>query len=112
MLYNEKLLNRVREKLSPVSDVEERQKMGGISFIVNGKMCVRVYKDDLMLRCEPEMTDQLLLKRGVSRFKMKGKPAMKGWLWIGPEATTGKKEFDYWMQIALDNNKKLRSAKK
>ena len=33
--------------------------------MVNDKMCVGVNKDDLMLRCEPDLTDKLLLKKGV-----------------------------------------------
>ena len=52
--------------------------------MVNDKMCVGVDKDDLMLRCEPEMTDKLLLKKGVRLFDLSGKP-MKGWLLIAPE---------------------------
>ena len=37
---------------------------GGIAFMVNDKMCVGVDKDNLMVRCEPEMTDELLTKKG------------------------------------------------
>ena len=75
-------------------------------------MCVRVDKDDLMLRCEPEMTQELLSMKGAKRFEMKGKPMMKGWLLINSEGTNNKKDFDYWMGIALDYNKKGSPAKK
>jgi hypothetical protein len=112
MAYNEKLYNRIREALASVDNVIEQQKFGGISFMINDKMCVRVDKEDIMLRCEPEQTEELLLKRGARRFEMKGKPMMKGWLLIGPEGTNSKKDFDYWMLIALDYNKKIKPSKK
>jgi hypothetical protein len=66
--------------LEHLPDVKEQQKMGGISFMVNGKMRIRAHTDnEMMLRCEPEITDELLLKKGVRRFEMKGKNNMKVW---------------------------------
>jgi hypothetical protein len=112
MAYNEKLYNRIREALAGIEHVKEQPKFGGISFMVNDKMCVRVDKEDIMLRCEPERTEELLSKKGARRFEMKGKPMMKGWLLIGPEGTATKKDFDYWMNIALDYNKKIKSSGK
>ena len=108
MAHDEKLANRIREALGNISAVEEQQKMGGISFMVHDKMCVRVFNDEIMLRCEPGRTDELLTKKGARRFEMKGKPMMKGWLMISAEGIKTKKDFDYWMKIALDYNKKIR----
>jgi hypothetical protein len=112
MAYNEKLYIRIKEALANIDNVTEQQKFGGISFMINDKMCVRVDKEDIMLRCEPERTEELLLRKGARRFEMKGKPMMKGWLLIGIEGTGSKKDFDYWMSIALDYNKKIKSSKK
>ena len=110
MAYDEKLADRIREALSKIKAVDEQAKMGGISFMVNDKVCVRVFNDEIMLRCEPEQTDELLTKKGARRFEMKGKPMMKGWLMIRPEGIKTKKDFDYWMNIALDYNQKIKSA--
>jgi hypothetical protein len=57
MPYNDNLIERIRQAFSKIDNVVEQQKFGGISFMVNDRMCVRVNKDDLMLCCEPEMTD-------------------------------------------------------
>ncbi len=102
MAYNEALANRIRKALSSVSGVKERENMGGISFMLNGKMLVRAHSDgNMMLRCKPEMTEELVQKNGVSRFEMKGKPMMKGWLLIHPEGTRNQRDFDYWIGVAL-----------
>lgn len=110
MAYNEKLAEKVRNSLSGIEHVTEKKMFGGIAFMVNDKMCVGVDKDDLMLRCEPDMTDKLLLKKGVRMFDLSGKP-MKGWLLIGPEGMSGKKDFESWIGIALEANKKIALSK-
>lgn len=111
MAYNEKLADKVRIALSGIRNVQEKKMFGGIAFMVNNKMCVGVDKDDLMLRCEPEQTDELLTKKGVRIFNLTGKP-MKGWLLIGPEASSGKKNLDYWINLAIESNKKVKASKK
>ena len=78
MAYNENLADKIRLALAHV----------------NGKMCFGVDKKDIMLRCTPEVSDDLLPKKGVKVFDLTGKP-MKGWLLIGPEATKTKKVFDF-----------------
>ena len=112
MPYNEGLIERIREALSEIDNVVEQKKFGGISFMVNDKMCVRANKDDLMLRCEPEMTDELLTMKGARRFEMKGKTQMKGWLLVNARGTSNQKDFDFWMKIAVDYNKKAGTADK
>ena len=83
---------------------------GGIAFMINDKMCVGVDKDDLILRCEAELHNELLSKKGVRPFDLTGKP-MKGWLLVGPEGTTAKKDFDRWIQTAIASNKKIAAKK-
>jgi TfoX/Sxy family transcriptional regulator of competence genes len=111
MAFNEKLADRIRESLSEVRGVKEKKMFGGIAFMVKDKMCVGVDKDDLMLRCDPAETDALLTKKGARIFDLSGKP-MKGWLLIGSEGTSGKKDFDYWINMALDSNKKVSGSKR
>lgn len=111
MPYNEKLASRIREALAGTKNLEEKKMFGGIAFMVNDKMCVGVDKDDLMLRCSPERTDELLSKKGVRMFDLTGKP-MKGWLLINSEGTSSKKDFDWWIKTALEENRKVIAATK
>ena|SRR5687767_7753940 len=111
MAYNEKTAERVRMALAGAPKLVEKKMFGGIAFMVNGKMCVGVDKDDLMIRCEPDMNDELLARNGVRQFDLTGKP-MKGWLLVSPDATKGE-SFEWWIQFALQTNKKVaKSGKK
>jgi len=110
MAYNENLADRIRLALAHVKKVEVKKMFGGIAFMVNGKMCLGVDKEDIMLRCTPEANDALLVRKGVRPFDLTGKP-MKGWLLIGPEATKTKKDFDFWVSVAIESNKVIAPTK-
>jgi TfoX/Sxy family transcriptional regulator of competence genes len=111
MAYNEKLAEKIRTSLAGIRNVKEKKMFGGIAFMVNEKMCVGVDKDDLILRCVPEQTEELLTKKGARIFNLTGKP-MTGWLLIGPEGTSGKNNLDYWINLSLESNKKVKASKK
>ncbi len=111
MPFNEKIADKIREALIDVKNLTEKKMFGGITFMVNDKMCVGVDKSAIMLRCDPEMTEELLSKKGARQFDLSGKP-MKGWLLINEEGTKNKKDFDYWINLALDYNKKVKSSKR
>lgn len=111
MAYNEKLTDRVREALTNQKAVEEKKMMGGLTFMVNGKMCVGILKDELMVRIDPEVYEMALQKKGCREMNFTGKP-MKGFVFISPEGTSSKKDLDYWIDLALDFNKKAKASKK
>ena len=110
MAYDEKLAQRVRESL-PRRDVEEKKMMGGLTFMVNGKMCIGVLKDDLMARIDPEIYDKVLTKKGSRPMDFTGK-RMRGFVFIDPKGTSNKKTLSYWIGLALDFNKRAKTLKK
>ncbi len=63
MAYNESLAARVRQLLKP-KRVQEKKMMGGLTFMVNGKMCVGILKDDLMARIDPNVYEAALERPG------------------------------------------------
>ena len=69
MAYDDKLADRIRKALTDFPDIKEKEKMGRLSFTLNGKMCVRVNNNDMMIRCQPEMTEELLYKKGQGVMK-------------------------------------------
>ncbi len=111
MAYNEKTADRIRKALAGTKKLVEKKMFGGIAFMINDKMCVGVDKNDLMIRCTPEMNDELLSKKGVRPFDLTGKP-MKGWLLVSPEGMKSKQEFEWWIQLALESNRKVTGSKK
>ena len=91
MTYNEKLAERIREILVSQNKVEEKKMMGGLTFMVNGKMCVGILKNDLMVRIAPEVYETTLQKDGCREMNFTGRP-MKGFVFVSPERTANKKD--------------------
>ena len=50
MAYNQKLAERIRERLAETKKVKEKEMMGGLTFMVNDKMCIGIIKDEMMLQ--------------------------------------------------------------
>ncbi|MFI5264099.1 MAG: TfoX/Sxy family protein, partial [Candidatus Kapaibacterium sp.] len=63
MPYDEKLAARIREALADLPDVEEKIMFRGVTFMVNGKMCVSVSRDELMCRIDPQVQNEALNKK-------------------------------------------------
>lgn len=110
MAYNEKLAERIREELSDIRKVEEKKMMGGLTFMVNRKMCVGILNDDLMARIDPDVYEDALDKKGCREMDFTGRP-MKGFVFVGLEGTTGKEDLSLWIGLALAYNKKAKSSK-
>jgi len=111
MAYYEKLAERIREQMSGRKKIEEKRMMGGLTFMVNSKMCVGVLDDDLMVRLAPEVYEEALERPGCRAMDFTGKP-MKGFVFVDPEGTKGTKQLNYWISLALDFNKKTKASKK
>ena len=111
MAYDERLANRIREALSGTRKVEEKIMFKGITFMVNGKMCVSVSNEEMLCRIDPEHMEGLLEENGV-RPMVHGGKVMKGFVYVDPEILKTKKQFDFWIGLALEFNKKAKAAPK
>lgn len=111
MAFNEKLNDRIREALESVPTVEEKHMFGGVCYMVDGKMCIGVIKDEMMCRIGPDVYEEALEKNGCHEMKFTGKP-MAGYVLVSDDGMRSKKEFDYWIKLCLEFNKKAKSAKK
>lgn len=111
MAYNEKLANRIREALVELPSVEEKRMFGGVCFMVNGKMCIGVMKEEMMCRIDPELKEALLEKDGCRSMAFSGKH-MKSYVLVGDEGMKTKKTFDQWVNLCLDFNSKAKASKK
>ncbi|HEY0741929.1 MAG TPA: TfoX/Sxy family protein [Chryseosolibacter sp.] len=111
MPYNERLAERIRERLFDVPKVRETQMMGGLAFMVNNKMCVGIFKDQLLCRIDPAQRDELLERKGCGVMDFTGK-AMKGFVLVDGSGTKSVKDFEFWMTLCLEYNKIAKRAKK
>lgn len=110
MAYSEDLAARVRTLLPRVR-VTERKMMGGLTFMVNGKMCVGIVKDDLMVRLDPSVYEVALRRKGCRPMDFTGKP-MKGFVFVGPAGTSTSKALAYWIALGLAFNRKAKATRK
>lgn len=111
MAYDEHLADRVRSALKRMKmRFEEKRMMGGLCFMVAGKMCVGVEKERLMARIDPAIYDAALGKKGCVAMDFTGRP-MRGFVFVNPPGLTTSDDLDYWLKLALQFNPKAKSSK-
>ncbi len=54
--------------------VEEKKMMGGLTFMVNDKMCVGIIKDELMCRIDPEFHETAVEMTGCKTMNFTKRP--------------------------------------
>ena len=111
MAYNKILTDKVRMALGPLPNIEEKRMFSGITFMVDGKMCISVGNDRIMCRIDPEIHEQAILRKACRAVIMKGRE-YKGYVYIQEEGLTTKEDIDYWVGLALDFNKKAKASVK
>jgi TfoX/Sxy family transcriptional regulator of competence genes len=111
MAYNEALAKRIRVRLENLKDVEEKDMMGGLTFMVNDKMCIGIIKNEMMCRIDPEIHETAVEKTGCRTMDFTKRP-MRGYVMVEEIAMKSDKDFDYWIELALEFNKKAKSSKR
>ena len=101
MAYNEVLANRIRNAFGKKRGVTEKKMFGGLSFLLNGKMCCGVLKDILVVRVNPKDSDKLLKKQHVRPMNFTGRP-MKGFLYISSGGYETDKQLGNWVERSID----------
>jgi TfoX/Sxy family transcriptional regulator of competence genes len=111
MAYNLNLAEKIRNRLIDISPIEEKEMMGGLAFMYNGKMCVGIIKDEMMCRIDPQLFDWALEQNACREMDFTGRP-MKGWVMIEEAGINHPHEFNQWIQMALEFNKKAKKTLK
>ena len=111
-MYDETMADRVREIIAAThKNIEEKKMFGGLCFMVNGKMCVGVEQERMMLRIGPDVFEEALEKDGCVPMDFTGK-VMKGYVFVSNDVLGTNKQLQYWMKLALDYNKIAKASKK
>lgn len=107
MAYDEYLAERIRRSLQGSGTLfEEKKMMGGLTFMINEKMCVGIVKNDLMARVGPGRYEEALAKPGCREMDFTGKP-MKGYVFVGAEGMDKDQDLDQWIAMSLEFNREL-----
>jgi len=111
MAYNEFLADRIRQALhQKKAAFLDKPMMGGITFMVDNKMCVGIFKEELLVRIDPALEAESLEKEGCKSLDFT-RNSMKGFLMIEPEAIDMDEDLEYWIQLALDFNPRAKASK-
>lgn len=112
MAYDEDFADRIRRNLQHHGVAfTEKNMMGGLTFMVDDKMCVGIYKNNLMVRTDPAISEQLAARPGASVMEMAGK-TMNGFLSVSADAVANDKVLDEWIGYCLAYNPFAKSSKK
>src|SRR5262249_45633480 len=101
MAFNEPLAERIRDVLVWRENIEEKKMFGGIGFLLNGNLLVGVRKDSLLVRLDPEQSDEALEEAHVSEFRLTGRGTMKGGVVVGLEGVKDDNQLSGWIQRAV-----------
>ena len=111
MPFDEGLAERLEAVLGSRPDCRETRMFGGFGYLLQGNMCVGIYKDFLIVRVGPEIAQKLLQTPHVSPMDITGKP-MKGWAKVAPEGTAEDEDLAKLCGYAVDFVATLPAKKK
>jgi TfoX/Sxy family transcriptional regulator of competence genes len=110
--FDEQLAERIRRGFHKAQvRFEEKRMMGGLCFMVDGKMCVGVEKNRLMARIDPAIYDTALCRKGCVPMDFTGR-SMRGFVFVNPIGLATDGELDDWLKLALEFNPKAKRSKK
>jgi hypothetical protein len=96
------LIDAVRSALALRSDVEERTMFGCYCFFVDGKMCIGIKGEDLLVRLPPDQHATLQEMQNTRELSPGG--GMKGYFWVEPNGYATRAQWNYWVDEALAYN--------
>ena len=97
-----RLIDAVRAALAHRSDVDERPLFGTHAFFVDGKMCIAVKGDELLVRLPPARHGAVQEMQNTRELSPGG--GMKGYFWVEPNGYATRAQWNYWVQEALAYN--------
>ena len=100
MPFDPGLAERLSEILRAQPDMQEKKMFGGIGWMLNGNMCVGVYKDFLILRLGEDQADNLFKEQHVKPMDITGKP-MKGWAMVSPDGYADDKSMKRYVGASI-----------
>ena len=101
MAYDAELAERVGALLLFEPDIIEKKMFGGLSFLIGGHLAVGVSgSGGLLMRAEPDETEELLTQPYVEPFVMRGR-AMNGWVRVHEDGVADDEELKRWVEAGV-----------
>ncbi|NMM76489.1 transcriptional regulator [Rhodococcus sp. SRB_17] len=102
------LIDAVRSALARRDDVDERTLFGSYCFFVDGKLCIGVKGDELLVRLPPERHAEFQEMQNTRELSPSG--GMQGYFWIEPNGYATRAQWAFWLAEALDYNPRAKAT--
>ena len=93
------LVERIRPILSRRKGFSEKKMFGGVCFMINGNMCVGMWKGSLIVRLDKKLHDETLAKPHTKPANITGR-VMKGWALVEPAGIESDNDLKTWVRRA------------
>jgi len=101
MAYSESLARRIRQVFGHRRGITEKKMFGGVCFLLNGNMCVGIWKSSLIVRLGSEGATAALEEPNVAEFDITGRP-MKGLVMVESDGLETDEQLGRWVQRAVE----------
>lgn len=102
------LIEAVRTALAQRGDVDERTLFGCYCFFVDGKLCIGVKGEELLVRLPPERHGEFQEMQNTRELSPGG--GMQGYFWIEPNGYATRTQWAFWLQEALAYNPRAKAT--
>jgi TfoX/Sxy family transcriptional regulator of competence genes len=111
MVYDKNLANRIRKVIQTYRDVTEKEMFGGISFLINRKMCCGVIKENLLLRLGPRDYEILVKKPNFRPMDFTGRP-LRGFIFVNQKGCETSAQLAKLVKLSADYVMSIKEMKK
>ena len=102
------LIDAVRTALGQRSDVEERPLFGTHAFFVDGKLCIAVKGEELLVRLPPERHGEIQELQNTRELSPDG--GMQGYFWVEPNGYATRAQWRFWLAEVLTYNPRAKAS--
>ncbi len=104
------LIDAVRAWLAQRADVDvdERSLFGSYCFFVDGKLCIGVKGDELLLRLPPHRHGEFQEMPNTRELSPGG--GMQGYFWVEPNGYATRTQWLFWLEEALAYNPQAKAT--
>lgn len=95
------LVARIEAATRGWSGLTPKKMFGGMAWLLNGNMCVGVWHDNLVVRCNPQDWPGHLKRKHVREMDITGR-SMKGWLLVAEPGLRTDANLRRWLEIGRE----------
>ena len=102
------LIGALRTALAQRSDVDERTMFGCYCFFVDGKLCMGVKGEELLVRLPPDRHGEFQEMQNTRELSPGG--GMQGYFWVEPNGYATRAQWSFWLDEALAYNPQAKAS--